>query len=98
MFSDYEKRLCNDFYFLVLREDERFIEIQSKNTRHCWIIQKQTNSTNHKPVILYHKHHLKDPYYHKQYATLTVKHAIQIVKEHDAYILAQRQRQDACKS
>lgn len=98
MFSDYEKRLCHDFYFLVLREEERFIEIQSKNTRHCWIIQKRSSLTNHKPVILYHKHHLSDPYYHKQYATLTVKHAIQILKEHDAYILAQRQRQSACKS
>lgn len=71
---------------------------QSKNTRHCWIIQKRSSLTNHKPVILYHKHHLSDPYYHKQYATLTVKHAIQISKEHDAYILAQRQRQSACKS
>lgn len=85
MFSNYEKKLCADVYFSIRRIEEEYIEIQSKNTRHCWLLHKPEGSTY--PVILYHKHKSNDPYFHKQCPLFTVKRAIQIIKEHDAYVL-----------
>ena len=97
IFTNKDRKLLREPYFIFLREEERFIEVKSKNTQHCWMIFKKVSPSD-RPVTLYHKHHQSDPYYHKQYATLTVKHAIQILKEHDEYILTHQQRQSACKS
>ena len=42
MFSRNEKSILSDNYFLIVREEEKFIEIMSKNTGHCWIIYKKS--------------------------------------------------------
>ena len=42
MFTNYEKKLLGDDYFTIIREEEKFIELKSKNTGHCWLIFKQT--------------------------------------------------------
>lgn len=85
MFSNYEKRLCEDMYFFVRRIEEDYIEIQLKNTCHCWLIHKPKEATY--PVVLYHKHKSSNPYFHKQCPVFTVKRAIQVIKKHDEYIL-----------
>ena len=68
MFSRNEKSILSDNYFLIVREEEKFIEIMSKNTGHCWIIYKKSGVAD-KPIDLYHKHTKATQYYHKHWQT-----------------------------
>lgn len=46
-------------YFKILHNDNNIIELQSKNTKHCWkILQIGPNNYD-----LMHKHHLKHNYH-----------------------------------
>ena len=45
MFSTSEKRQLGDEYFIIIREEERYIEVKSKNIGHCWMIFKKTYDT-----------------------------------------------------
>lgn len=86
MFTNTEKGLIDKAYFKVIRETEGFIEVISKNTKHCWIIQKRLNHGKRK-IYLYHKHSTKDAYYHQHRRTFTVKQAVDDIKGHDEYVL-----------
>ena len=90
MFNNVDKRLLGPSYFERIREEEQFIEVKSRNTQHCWMVFRK-NSPSDYPVILYHKHHQTDEYYHKQYETKNVKQAVDSIKSHDAYVIEQRQ-------
>ena len=73
MFTKKEKGLIDKAHFKVIRETEGFVEVISKNTKHCWIN---------------HKHSDKDEYYHQQHnRTFTVGQAIHDIKDHDRYVL-----------
>lgn len=50
-------------------------------------------SQSERPVTLYHKHHQKDKYYHKQNENYNVKRAVMTIKSHDAYVL-ENERKD----
>lgn len=69
-----------------MRYTDDFYEIQSKNTKHCWIIQKH-NFKEKAPIRIYHKHTLNTPYYHRHGFAYSVKSAIQFIKGHDNYVL-----------
>lgn len=86
MFTKKDHRLLSSPYFRLIRQTDAFYEIQSLNTGHCWIIRKHHSSGN-SPVIIYHKHTLKTPYYHKHGQSYTVQSAVQQIKSHDAYQL-----------
>lgn len=88
MFNNVDKRLLGPPYFERIREEEQFIEVKSINTQHCWMIFKKI-SLSDRPVVLYHKHHQNDKYYHKQYETKNVKQAVDSIKSHDAYVIEQ---------
>jgi hypothetical protein len=89
IFTIPERRLLNAGYFTIIRSDETFYEIKSKNTGHYWIVKKQ-NSSPSVPIQVYHKHSLQIPYYHKQRSTNTVQRAIEIIKEHDAFAMSHK--------
>lgn len=38
MFTRKEKQLLGVEYFTLIREDERFIEVESKCAGHCWTV------------------------------------------------------------
>ena len=42
MFTNSEKKLLGGGYFIIIREEEKFIEVKSRNTGHCWMIFKKT--------------------------------------------------------
>lgn len=86
MFSRYERRLIDRKYFVIIQEADDYIEIKSRNTKHCWIIHKH-KFDDKKKIYLYHKHTIKEKYYHQHYMTYTVKQAVNNIKEHDKYIL-----------
>ena len=86
MFTIPEKKLIDKKYFEIIRETDVFIEITSRNTMHCWIIQKRLNQGKRK-IYLYHKHSIKDEYYHQHKKTFTVGQAINEIKGHDDYVL-----------
>ena len=86
MFTNYEKKLLGDDYFTIIREEEKFIELKSKNTGHCWMIFKQTYNKD-RPVVLYHKHTADTKWYHEHWKTYTVKKAVASIKSHDGYVL-----------
>lgn len=90
MFTSKDKRMAGEPYFRLLREEERFIEVISKNTHHCWMIFKKLSQSKY-PVTIYHKHHSKEPYYHKHYETLNVQKAVEVIKKHDEYVLRRKQ-------
>lgn len=75
-------------YFKIIRETGSFIEIMSKNTKHCWLIQKKRDDDN--LIILHHKHSMQIPYYHKQKEVSSVAHAMKLIKGHDRFVLQQR--------
>ena len=72
MFTNSEKKLLGGGYFIIIREEEKFIEVKSRNTGHCWMIFKKTYDQD-KPVVLYHKHGKTDAWYHEHWKTRTVK-------------------------
>lgn len=82
MFTSKEIRLCSVPYFNIIQICDIYIELQSNNTGHCWIIQK-CNGT----VQLHHKRNSQDPYYHKQKRVFTVSKAIAAIMAHDEYVL-----------
>ena len=86
MFTQNEKRLLGGGYFIIIREDERFIEVMSKNTGHCWMVFKKAYDHD-KPVVLYHKHTEDTKWYHEHWKTCTVKKAVASIKSHDDYVL-----------
>lgn len=86
MFTLKEKKLLREPYFTLIRETDNFIEVISENTKHCWIVFKNTNSKH--PITLYHKHSEKHEYYHRHYDTYTVALAVVSIKSHDKYVLS----------
>lgn len=86
MFTKEEKRLVGEGCFTIIRETERYIEFLSNSTKHCWIICKNSDSTD-KPVMIYHKHSQKTGYYHRHWKTWSVVKAVESIKQHDRYVL-----------
>lgn len=83
MLTSKDVRLCSDKYFILIQQQtDSIIELQSKNTKHCWVIQKCNGYT-----MLHHKHKKNDPYYHKHRKVLNVTQAISQIKSHDEYVL-----------
>ncbi len=75
-------KLLSDSYFRIIRITEAFIELQSVNTSHCWIIKKHEGY-----MLLFHKHSKRDCYYHKHKTIYSIKAAISEIKSHDSYVL-----------
>lgn len=86
LFTQSEKKLLESGYFTIIREEEKLIEVRSKNRGHCWMIFKKTYDRD-KPVILYHEHKFNDEWYHEHWKTYTVKSAVASIKSHDEYVL-----------
>ncbi len=80
-----EKNILKDNYFIVLRVFDTYWEIQSKNTGQLWLIKKSI--INLGKVSLYHKHSSNTNYYHLQTHIGSVLEAISIIKAHDRYTL-----------
>lgn len=78
MFTNAEIKMIKNGYFELIRETDDFIEFKSKNTKHCWIIQKHRFDDNRK-IYIYHKNSFRKPYYHQHYKTYTVKLAVRSV-------------------
>ena len=79
MFTNSEKKLLGGGYFTIIREEEKFIEVKSRNTGHCWMIFKKTYDQD-KPVVLYHKHGKTDAWYHEHWKTkVTYKQGLEEV-------------------
>lgn len=84
MFSGKERRLLSAPYFRLIRQIDNFYEIQSRNTGHFWIIQKNRASQRY-PVTIYHKHTQDTPYYHRHGQSYTVSSALKQIESHDIY-------------
>ena len=84
MFSRKEHRLLSAPYFRLIRRTDNFYEIQSKNTGHFWIIQKNRISQRY-PVTVYHKHTQNTPDYHRHGQSYTVSSALQQIESHYIY-------------
>ena len=80
MFTKKEKQMLGGGYFTIIREEEKFIEVRSNNTKHQWIIFKKSIDSD-KPVTLYHKH----------WETWTVALAVESIKNHDTYVIENRE-------
>lgn len=78
----------NKQYFNMLRVADDYIEIMSKNTKHCWIIYKTKSFIDSKPIIIYHKHYKQVPYYHRHGVAYNDLQAIEKIMSHDEYVLS----------
>ena len=81
--------LCNP-YFVLLRKTDKFIEVRSVNTGHCWILQR-TSYTKDLSVVIHHKHSITDSYYHIHGQAKTVDLSVRVIKKHDNYVLRRRE-------
>ena len=81
-----DQKKIDEKYFKVIRITDRYCEIMSLNTKHCWIICKSLLD-NKRPIILYHKHSLGHAYYHKHWEAFTISQAVGSIKNHDKYVL-----------
>ncbi len=86
MFTRKDTTLLEQPYFQVIRITEDYYEIQSRNTKHCWIVVKFPVK-DQRSVQLYHKHTIKTAYYHNHASTFNVEHAVKLIKGHDDYVL-----------
>lgn len=86
LFSKQEMKLLKDEYFVVIRREDRFVEVMSKNTQHCWMVFKKRSKVD-RPVCLYHKHTRDTQWYHLHWETKTVAGAVKDIKDHDSYVL-----------
>lgn len=86
MFTKYEKKQLEDPYFIILSKNPDYYELQSCNTKHCWIIQKPCNDGN---IHTKHKYRKYVKHYHDQCNSASVKSAIKKIKQHDTYMLLQ---------
>lgn len=86
MFTVRELHLIDSRYFRLLRHppDDNFVEIQSKNTKDSWIIQKRNPEYSDYPIVLYHKHP-GQRYYHRHWQCYNVGQSIRSIKSHDEY-------------
>ena len=89
MFTNKEKRNIDLKYFEMLKNTDDYIELMSRNTKHCWIIHKHKFDDAMK-VYLYHKHKRNQPYYHRHWQTYSVKRAIDSIMSHDEYVLSRK--------
>ena len=69
---------------------EKYIEVKSVNTEHCWNVFKHIFESG-RHVTLYHKHSMNKPYYYKQCFCRTVVEAVERIKQHDEYELKRRE-------
>lgn len=91
------KIIQNDQYFNIIRITLDYIEIQSFNTQHCWIIRKLIcqNAARYK---LYHKHSIYKEYYHLQAENYyKINDIIEDIKKHDSWIISQSQNKEGVK-
>ena len=86
MFSKSEKKLLENSYFTLLKKNPNYYEVQSNNTKHCWIIEKSSNDDN---VHTMHKYREYVKHYHDQCNSNSIRSAIKKIKQHDAYMLTQ---------
>ena len=83
--------LISSEYFVILKKTNYYIEVLSKNTRHCWMIYKH-GSVDRYPVWIYHKHRQKDLCYHLHRKKRSVEAAIKEIESHDKYQSAGRKK------
>ncbi len=62
-----------DSYFIQCAWERNYLEIQSKNTCHYWLLIK--DPTSNVPITLLHKHRLRQPY-HRQCGCASIDSAI----------------------
>ena len=84
-------KIVNGGYFIIIRDTEDYIEMMSKNTGHCWAI-KYCDRKDDSPYILFHKHGMSIPNYHKHWQTTSFERAVRSIKSHDDYVLYKRPR------
>ena len=88
MFFRKERNMLSDGYFTILREIDNFIILQSKNTKHCWLIQKMpTEYDGWDRIKVGHKHSLKTAHFHDHAKARNVECAVKMIKDHDDYVL-----------
>lgn len=81
--SSEARMICNNRYYEIIRITQDYIELQSKLTGHCWIIQEVTFDDCRR-VRLYHKHSREIEYYHMQKRnSYTVRQAHGVALKHD---------------
>lgn len=80
-----ERTLLTSPYFRLIRQTDDFFEVQSRCTKHCWIVQKL--SYDRYPVRIYHKHTKGTAYYHRHGHANTVSSAVRQIKSHDVWQL-----------
>ena len=84
-FNKTELSLLKNDYFKVIRVEDRFVSVQSRNTGHRWMIFKKTYDPD-SPIVLHHKHCITDEWYHEHKRGWTVEEMVKEIKKHDKYV------------
>lgn len=80
MFDTQQIKLIDRKYFNVFTESEYDIALQSRCTGHCWCLHCVDDGS----CIIFHKHK-KDEQYHRHGYGPTLRQALRMIKDHDAW-------------
>lgn len=88
MLNKKELRLVNNSYFNTIRcvDELDYVEVQSRNTHHYWIIRKFDTAESRYPFVLYHKHP-GQKYYHCHWKSFQMAQVVKAIIDHDSYVL-----------
>lgn len=84
MFNKKDLAQISEDYFEIIKIASCYVELLSKNTKHCWIIYKMGFSDKF-PFWLYHKHKKENQCYHLQRKKKSMKSALKEIEQHDFY-------------
>lgn len=82
LWKEKELKCIDPKVFYLIRITDRYCEFQSRSTKHYWILLKNLTQEN-APICIYHKHSLKQPFYHKHGKAYNIRQAIKSIQGHD---------------
>ena len=88
VFTVDELKLFFDPYFRRYAWEQDYLEIQSLNTGHFWLLIK--DPTAEIPYTLLHKHRRKHAYHKQGRRSKSIESAIRKIKRHDKYFMKYR--------
>ncbi len=91
MFTKSDFAAIDRKYFTILQETCYYIELESRNTKHCWSIYSQQYTRSRPPsLVVRHKHVIADLYHYQKFHPKTIIEAQKLIKEHDLRYISNR--------
>ncbi|SFH76347.1 hypothetical protein SAMN04487830_107114 [Pseudobutyrivibrio sp. OR37] len=79
----------NKSYFKLIRSNNNYVELQSNNTKHYWIINAYSNR-----VEILHRHSERYEYHKERWRPTSIDNAVKLIISHDIFQMNHRRKVD----